>query len=190
MVRRRAAAVKRRDRRGRGRPRTCSTGCRALGHRAPGPIPVLLQAARQSPDRMVLELIADGVHLDPEIVRMVFDLVGPDSIALITDAMAAAGMSDGQYTLGSLDVLVQDRRGAAGTRGHDGHPGAIAGATSLLLENVRRCVEWGIPLADAVTAASATPARLMGLDQPGRHAGRGPSPTGVPRRRAGHHRRT
>ncbi|MBT2534648.1 N-acetylglucosamine-6-phosphate deacetylase [Arthrobacter sp. ISL-69] len=138
----------------------------ALGHRTPGPIPVLLQAARQSPDRMVLELIADGVHVDPEIVRMVFDLVGPDSIALITDAMAAAGMSDGHYTLGSLDVLVQDRVARLVPDGHDAHPGAIAGATSLLLENVRRCVDWGIPLADAVTAASATPARLMGLDQP------------------------
>jgi N-acetylglucosamine-6-phosphate deacetylase len=80
--------------------------------------------------------------------------------------MAAAGMSDGHYTLGSLDVLVQDRVARLVPDGHDAHPGAIAGATSLLLENVRRCVDWGIPLADAVTAASATPARLMGLDQP------------------------
>lgn len=137
-----------------------------LGHRAPGPIPVLLQAARQSPEQMVLELVADGVHLDPEIVRMVFGLVGPGSIALITDAMAAAGMSDGHYTLGSLDVLVLDRVARLIPAGDDAHPGAIAGATSLLLENVRRCVEWGVPVADAVTAASATPARLMGLDQP------------------------
>jgi len=118
----------------------------------------------------VLELIADGVHLDPEIVRMVFNLVGPRSIALITDAMAAAGMSDGHYTLGSLDVLVQDRVArlapAGGTRSEEGEEaGAIAGATSFLLENVRRCVEWGIPLADAVAAASSTPARLMGLDR-------------------------
>jgi N-acetylglucosamine-6-phosphate deacetylase len=139
----------------------------ALGHRAPGPIPVLLQAARQAPEQMVLELVADGVHLDPEIVRMVFSLVGPGSIALITDAMAAAGMSDGQYTLGSLDVLVQDRVARLVPAPDDAHPGAIAGATSMLLENVRRCVEWGVPLADAVTAASATPARLMGLDRPG-----------------------
>jgi N-acetylglucosamine-6-phosphate deacetylase len=139
----------------------------ALGHRAPGPIPVLLQEARQSPDRMVVELVADGVHLDPEIVRMVFNLVGPGSIALITDAMAAAGMSDGQYTLGSLDVLVQDRVARLAPAAEGAPPGAIAGATSLLLENVRRCVGWGVPLADAVAAASATPARLMGLDQPG-----------------------
>ena len=142
----------------------------ALGHRAAGPVAVMLQAAEQSPGHMVLELIADGVHLDPEIVRMVFNLVGPRSIALITDAMAAAGMSDGHYTLGSLDVLVHDRVArlapAGGTRGREGEePGAIAGATSFLLENVRRCVEWGIPLADAVAAASSTPARLMGLDR-------------------------
>jgi N-acetylglucosamine-6-phosphate deacetylase len=142
-----------------------------LGHRSPGPVAVLLQAARELPERMVLELVADGVHLDPEIVRMVFDLVGPRSIALVTDAMAAAGMPDGPYTLGSLEVVVRDRvarlapdRAGAG----DGEePSAIAGATSHLLENVRRCVEWGIPLADAVGAASSTPARLMGLDQVG-----------------------
>ena len=138
-----------------------------LGHRAPGPVAVLLQAARQSPERMVLELVADGVHLDPEIVRMVFDLVGPRSIALVTDAMAAAGMPDGPYTLGSLEVVVKDRAARLAPTEEGGQPGAIAGATSRLLENVRRCVEWGIPLADAVMAASSTPARLMGLDRVG-----------------------
>ncbi|MFB8370875.1 N-acetylglucosamine-6-phosphate deacetylase [Pseudarthrobacter sp. NPDC055928] len=143
-----------------------------LGHRAAGPVAVMLQAAEQSPGQMVLELIADGVHLDPEIVRMVFGLVGPRSIALITDAMAAAGMSDGHYTLGSLDVLVQDRvarllPAPGAVAADEEEPGAIAGATSFLLENVRRCVEWGIPLADAVAAATSTPARLMGLDSPG-----------------------
>jgi N-acetylglucosamine-6-phosphate deacetylase len=140
-----------------------------LGHRAAGPVAVLLQAAEKSPGQVVLELIADGVHLDQEIVRMVFNLVGPGSIALITDAMAAAGMSDGRYTLGSLDVLVRDgvaRLAPAGAEAAAGEePGAIAGATSFLMENVRRCVQWGIPLADAVAAASSTPARLMGLDR-------------------------
>jgi N-acetylglucosamine-6-phosphate deacetylase len=142
-----------------------------LGHRAAGPVAVLLQAAEKSPGQVVLELIADGVHLDPEIVRMVFSLVGPGSVALITDAMAAAGMSDGRYTLGSLDVLVRDRvarlEPAAGEAIAGEEHGAIAGATSFLMENVRRCVQWGIPLADAVAAASSTPARLMGLDRVG-----------------------
>jgi N-acetylglucosamine-6-phosphate deacetylase len=81
--------------------------------------------------------------------------------------MAAAGMSDGHYTLGSLDVLVRDRVARLVPAEGDARPGALAGATSPLPENVRRCVEWGVPLADAVTAASATPARLMGLDRPG-----------------------
>lgn len=139
----------------------------ALGHRTPGPIAVLLQAARQSPERMVLELVADGVHLDAEIVRMVFNLVGPRSIALISDAMAAAGMADGAYTLGSLDVQVEDRVARLASAGDGAPSGAIAGGTSRLLENVRRCVGWGIPLPDAVTAASSTPARLIGLNQLG-----------------------
>jgi N-acetylglucosamine-6-phosphate deacetylase len=152
-----------------------------LGHRAAGPIAVLLQAAEKSPGQVVLELIADGVHLDPEIVRMVFSLVGPGSIALITDAMAAAGVSDGRYTLGSQDVLVRDgvaRLAPAGAEAAAGEePGAIAGATSFLLENVRRCVQWGIPLADAVAAASSTPARLMGLDRS--RTGRGATGVGA-----------
>ena len=138
-----------------------------LGHRTPGPIPVLLQAAQQSPGQVVLELVADGVHLDPEIVRMVFGVVGPGAVALVTDAMAAAGMADGRYTLGRLDVLVQDGVARLVPAEDQGHHGAIAGATSLLLENLRRCVQWGVPLPDAVMAASATPARLIGLDQPG-----------------------
>jgi N-acetylglucosamine-6-phosphate deacetylase len=133
-----------------------------LGHRVPGPVAVLLQAAQRTPNRMILELIADGVHLDPEIIRMVFALVGPQSIALISDAMAATGMNDGAYSLGSLDVIVH--AGIARLVPADRNArGAIAGGTSTLLENVRHCVEWGIPLIDAVTAASSTPARLMGF---------------------------
>ncbi len=138
-----------------------------LGHREPGPAAVLLQAAQQDPEQMVLELIADGVHLDPEIIRMVFALVGPRSIALISDSMAAAGMTDGHYTLGSLDVVVQDGVARLAPVGRGMPAGAIAGGTSRLLENVRRCVEWGIPLTDAVVAASSTPARLMGLNERG-----------------------
>ncbi len=136
-----------------------------LDHRRPGPIAVLLETARRAPETVVLELIADGAHLDSETVRMVFGLVGPSGIALITDAMAAAGMLDGDYTLGALDVEV--RNGTARLAVPDGSQGAIAGGTSRLLENVRRCREWGIPLADAVAAASSTPARLIGNDDVG-----------------------
>ena len=73
-------------------------GMPPLHHRAPGPVAACLaQAAR---GEAVLEVIGDGVHLAAETVRMLFDLVGPQAICLVTDAMAASGMPDGRYTLG------------------------------------------------------------------------------------------
>ena len=127
-----------------------------LHHRAPGPVAACLaQAAR---GEAVLEVIGDGVHLAAETVRMLFDLVGPQAICLITDAMAASGMPDGRYTLAGQDVLVADRT----ARLAEG--GSIAGGVATLLEVVRWCVaEAGIPLRDAVTAASLTPAQTLGL---------------------------
>ena len=116
---------------------------------------------------MVLELIADGVHLDPEIVRMVFSLVGSEAVALITDAMAAAGMADGHYTLGALQVGVSGGVARLDPDQPGSTDGAIAGGTSRLIEGVRNCVDWGIPLPCAVTAASWTPARAVGLDGAG-----------------------
>jgi N-acetylglucosamine-6-phosphate deacetylase len=108
-------------------------------------------------------LIGDGVHLADETVAMVFDLVGPGQIALTTDAMAAAGMPDGRYPLGPMTVDVA--AGVARLASDSGEPGAIAGGTARLLEVVRRAVrEAGVPLPDAVTAATATPARLLGLE--------------------------
>ncbi len=83
--------------------------------------------------------------------------IGPDSIALITDAMAASGMPDGRYTLGGREVDVADRT----VRLTDG--GAIAGGVATLLDAVRFCVlEAGVSLLDAVRAATATPAQALG----------------------------
>ncbi|GMA86968.1 hypothetical protein GCM10025868_22180 [Angustibacter aerolatus] len=97
------------------------------------------------------------MHLDDASVRAVLDLVGPGAVALVTDAMAATGHHDGTYRLGTLDVEVQD--GTA--RLADG--GSIAGGTTRLLDVVRRLVlDVGLPLADVVTAASATPASVLG----------------------------
>ncbi|MEU2350278.1 amidohydrolase family protein, partial [Modestobacter sp. NPDC013298] len=72
--------------------------------RAPGPVAACLAAAARR--ELVVELIADGVHLAPETVAAVFDLAGADQVALVTDAMAAAGMADGDYQLGALPVRV------------------------------------------------------------------------------------
>ncbi|MCV2394074.1 amidohydrolase family protein [Actinotalea sp. M2MS4P-6] len=129
-------------------------GMRPLHHRDPGPIPVLLTAARRG--EVVVELIADGVHLTSEVIRMVFDLVGAQGIALVTDAMAGAGMPDGFYLLGPARVQVTDGVSRL-VRG-----GAIAGGTSHLLDVVRTTVAAGVPLAEAVHAASSTPAQVLG----------------------------
>jgi N-acetylglucosamine-6-phosphate deacetylase len=128
--------------------------------RAPGPVAACLAAAARGD--LVLELIGDGVHLAPETVATVFDLVGPGQIALVSDAVAAAGMPDGRYRLGALPVEVSD--GVARlTRGS----GAIAGGTARLVDVVRHTVAAGVPLADAVRAATGTPAALLGLDDVG-----------------------
>ena len=131
--------------------------------RTPGPVAACLGAAARG--ELVVELIADGVHLDPQTVAMVFELVGPRQIALVTDAMAATGMSDGRYRLGALPVEVADGTARLVT---GAGPGAIAGGTARLIDVVRRTVAAGVPLAHAVLAATETPARLLGLDQVGR----------------------
>jgi N-acetylglucosamine-6-phosphate deacetylase len=135
-------------------------GMPPLHHRAPGPVAACLAAAARS--QAVVELIADGVHLDGGTVRMVFDTVGAGQVALVSDAMAASGLTEGDYSLGGRAVRVQD--GAA--RLVDG--GSLAGGISTLLEQVRWCVqELDIELADAVAAASSTPARALALSDVG-----------------------
>ncbi len=127
---------------------------RPLDHRDPGPLPAYLAAARAG--EVVIELIGDGTHVAPGLVANVFGLVGARNIALVTDAMAAAGMPDGSYRLGSQDVTVSD--GVARLA----HGGAIAGGTAHLLDVVRRTVAGGVPLVDAVLAAATTPALVLG----------------------------
>lgn len=122
-----------------------------IGHREPGPV-----MAAVNDERVTLEVIADGNHLAPDVVRLAFTLA-PGRIALITDAMAAAGAPDGDYRLGSLDVDVRD--GRATVRGTD----TIAGSTLTLDAALRHAVTvCGIALGDAVTALTATPARALG----------------------------
>lgn len=121
-----------------------------LHHRDPGPI-----AAAAADERVTLEIIADGVHLHPDVVRVAFG-AAPGRVALITDAMAAAGYEDGHYTLGALGVDVAD--GVA--RLSDG--GAIAGSTLTQDAALRRTVQAGVPLAAAVHALTAAPARAIG----------------------------
>jgi N-acetylglucosamine-6-phosphate deacetylase len=135
-------------------------GMPPLHHRSPGPVAAALASAGRG--EAVLEVIGDGVHLAAGTVRMLFETVGPDSLALITDSMAASGMPEGRYTLGGRDVVVEHRT----ARLTDG--GSIAGGVATLLDVVRWCVrDVGLPLADAVAAASRTPAAVMGWSDVG-----------------------
>lgn len=127
----------------------------SLHHRSPGPVSASLGAARAG--NAVLELIGDGVHLAPETVMLVFDLVGAENIALVTDSMAATGLSDGRYGLGTLAVTVS--QGVARVDS----TGAIAGGTATLLDILRCTVAAGVPLQDAVMSASTVPAEVLGL---------------------------
>ncbi|MEU0059091.1 N-acetylglucosamine-6-phosphate deacetylase [Streptomyces sp. NPDC006334] len=125
----------------------------ALGHRSPGPIAALL-----ADERVTVELINDGVHLHPAALELAFRHAGPHRVAFITDAMDAAGFGDGRYDLGPLAVDVVD--GVA--RLVEG--GSIAGSTLTQDRAFKRAVTVDrIPVEDAVTALSATPARLLGM---------------------------
>ncbi|GGS63617.1 N-acetylglucosamine-6-phosphate deacetylase [Streptomyces violaceus] len=124
-----------------------------LGHRSPGPITALLED-----DRITVELINDGTHLHPAALQLAFHHAGADRVAFITDAMDAAGFGDGRYWLGPLEVEVAD--GVARLV----EDGTIAGSTLTLDRAFKRAVTVdGLSVEDAVTALSATPARLLGM---------------------------
>lgn len=134
---------------------------RPVHHREPGPVLALIEDPR-----VTVELITDGVHLHPALYRDVSRSVGPDRVALMTDAMAAAGMADGAYTLGALAVNVLE--GVARVAGTD----TIAGSTATMDQVFRYAVaNSALPLDDslkrAVRQSSVNPARALGLPEAG-----------------------
>src|SRR5580704_14060926 len=140
-------------------------GMRPLYHREPGPAGALLDR-----DEVTCEVIADGVHLHDTVIRLTARAAGPGRLVLITDAMAAAGMPDGSYRLGSVRVDVAG--GVARLAGGDepaptgasaGRGGAIAGSTATMADVVRHAVAAGLPVTTVAVAASTTPARVLGL---------------------------
>ncbi|WP_067829149.1 N-acetylglucosamine-6-phosphate deacetylase [Nocardia inohanensis] len=135
-----------------------ANGMRPLHHRDPGPIAAALVAA--AAHQATIELIGDGVHLDPGFAALAF-ATAPRRVALITDAMQAAGMPDGTYRLGSQTVHVENGTARVPS-------GSIAGGTATLLQ----CLRWAathcaVPLIDAVAAATATPAAATVLPDVG-----------------------
>jgi N-acetylglucosamine-6-phosphate deacetylase len=132
----------------------------ALHHREPGPALALLEDPR-----VTVEIIADGVHLHPAVVRSVIEAVGPGRVALVTDAVAAAGSGDGSFLLGTVPIDVVS--GVARVRGTS----TIAGSTATMDQLFRTVAGLGLNadagLAAAVQMTSATPALALGLDQVG-----------------------
>lgn len=154
------AAAGQRVRGGRASVTHLFNGMPPMHHRSPGPIPALLTAAQEG--RLVAELICDGVHVDPLLVAEMVQLVGRDNVVFVTDAMAAAGMADGEYVLGPNEVTVSD--GVARLT----HGGNLAGGTSRLVDQVRIAVtQGGLSVEDAVHLASKQGAKFLGLEDRG-----------------------
>ena len=125
-----------------------------ITHRAPGPIIAALEK------RAEVELITDGVHIHPAMVRFTFNTFGDDRVILIADSMMACGLPDGQYSLGGQAVTVTGPRATLTEQ-----PGVIAGSATCLYDCMKRAVlDMGVPLESAVRAASENPARSIGLD--------------------------
>jgi N-acetylglucosamine-6-phosphate deacetylase len=121
---------------------------RPLGHRDPG-----IAGAALARDDVIVQVILDGHHIAEETARVVWRAAG-GRVALVSDAIAAAGVGDGNYRLGDVDVEVRD--GVA--RRQDG---VLAGSALALIDAVRLLHALDVPLADAVGAATSVPARIV-----------------------------
>ena len=128
-----------------------------IHHRKPGTIPAALEAGATA------ELITDGFHVHPAVVRMTADLFG-SRLCLITDSLRCAGMPDGNYTLGDQKITKTGGRGVlTETLSHKAP--TLAGSVISLMEGIRRFVSFGVPFAQAVHAATIVPARVIGRDR-------------------------
>jgi N-acetylglucosamine-6-phosphate deacetylase len=138
---------------------------RRFDHREPGLLGEVL-----TNDKLFAEIICDGLHVDPAAVRLYWKAKGPERALLVTDAMSAAGMPDGKYWLGELEVRVKNGRCIIGDD-------TLAGSTLTLDQGMRNFMEFtGASLAEASALATRNPARMTGFDNevgtlaPGRSA--------------------
>ena len=122
-------------------------------HRAPG----VVGAVSDSP-HVNAEIICDGVHIHPSVVRATFKMMGEDRMIFISDSMRATGMPDGRYTLGGLEVDVTGNRAVLASNG------ALAGSATNLMDCMKTAVrDMGIPLETAVACATMNPAKALGV---------------------------
>lgn len=121
-----------------------------LHHRDPGPV-----GAFADNESVNAEIICDGFHVHPSVIRMMYKMAG-DRILLISDSISAAGLPDGNYVSGGLDIVVE--HGEAKLKN-----GTIAGSTITLFEGVRRVISYGIAPEEAILGATIRPARAVGI---------------------------
>lgn len=122
----------------------------AFTHRAPGVVGAASDFAEH------IEMICDGIHLNPSVVRAVFNMFGSDRVCIISDAMQACGMPNGEYSLGGQKVFMTDGLATLAD-------GTIAGSATCQAEGFRRAVKFGVPLESALKAATINPAKAAGL---------------------------
>lgn len=122
-----------------------------FGHREPGVIGAASDFAAH------VELITDGVHLHPSVVRAVFHWFGAERVCLISDSMRACGMPNGEYSLGGQKVYMTDGKATL-------EDGTIAGSATSQPECARRAIGFGVPMEEVFAAATINPARAAGLD--------------------------
>ena len=126
----------------------------AFTHREPGVVGAVSDSAH-----VMAEIICDGVHIHPSMVRAAFKMMGADRMILISDSMRATGMPDGQYTLGGLDVKV------VGNHATLVSDGALAGSVTNLADCLRTVVKkMEIPLETAIACATINPAKSLGIE--------------------------
>jgi len=136
---------------------SCTSGLRIeRGYKTPG-----INEAALLFDNLTVELIADGHHVPPDLIRLVHKIKGPDRVCLVTDSMRATGLGPGSYKLGEWDVLVEDGVAKLPDRSK------FAGSVCTMAHAVRTAVAAGVPLPDALRMASETPAQLTGLQDRG-----------------------
>ena len=121
-----------------------------LHHREPGLIGAAIDKG------MYVELICDGIHLHPAIIRMMFSLC-PEKALLISDSMQAAGLSDGEYELGGIQVYVRDGKATQAD-------GTIAGSTISVYAAMVNAIRFGVPAEQAILSASYYPAKSIGME--------------------------
>lgn len=125
-----------------------------LAHRDPG----VIGAAWEAPG-VQAELICDGIHIHPAVVRLTFGLFGKERMIIISDSLRATGMPDGEYPFGGQMIEVHGNRATI-----LGHPETLAGSVTSLMGCLRQAVSFGIPATDAVRACTYNPARSIGID--------------------------